>query len=81
MKQAEIDAGGDVDSESEVETSGPDFNYLLNMPMWFLTKEKKEEMLKNRDAKAEELYQLKKKTPSDLWRIDLNSFLEVLDVS
>uniref|UniRef100_A0A6Q2XLA8 DNA topoisomerase 2 n=1 Tax=Esox lucius TaxID=8010 RepID=A0A6Q2XLA8_ESOLU len=33
-------------------TSGPDYNYLLNMPMWYLTKEKKEELCKQRDAKV-----------------------------
>lgn len=34
------------------ETTGPDYNYLLSMPMWFLTKEKKEELCKQRDAKV-----------------------------
>lgn len=39
--------------EAEKEdTSGPDYNYLLSMPMWFLTKEKKEELCKQRDAKV-----------------------------
>lgn len=36
----------------EKEESGPDYNYLLSMPMWFLTKEKKEELCKQRDAKV-----------------------------
>lgn len=41
------------DDEAEKEdTSGPDYNYLLSMPMWFLTKEKKEELCKQRDAKV-----------------------------
>ncbi|RXM34757.1 DNA topoisomerase 2-alpha [Acipenser ruthenus] len=34
--------------------SGPDYNYLLNMPLWYLTKEKKEELCKQRDAKGED---------------------------
>lgn len=34
------------------DSSGPDYNYLLSMPMWFLTKEKKEELCKQRDAKV-----------------------------
>lgn len=43
----------DEDDEAEKEdTSGPDYNYLLSMPMWFLTKEKKEELCKQRDAKV-----------------------------
>lgn len=33
-------------------TSGPDYNYLLGMPMWYLTKEKKEELCKQRDSKV-----------------------------
>lgn len=38
--------------EEEEDTSGPDYNYLLSMPMWFLSKEKKEELCKQRDAKV-----------------------------
>jgi len=44
---------GDEEEEKEKEdTSGPDYNYLLSMPMWYLTKEKKEELCKQRDAKV-----------------------------
>lgn len=32
--------------------SGPDFGYLLNMAILSLTKEKKDELLKQRDAKV-----------------------------
>lgn len=42
----------DEEKEKEDEKSGPDYNYLLSMPMWFLTKEKKEELCKQRDAKV-----------------------------
>uniref|UniRef100_A0A669EA87 DNA topoisomerase 2 n=1 Tax=Oreochromis niloticus TaxID=8128 RepID=A0A669EA87_ORENI len=38
-----------VDSGS---TSGPNFNYILNMPLWCLTKEKVDELLKQRDQKV-----------------------------
>ena len=33
-------------------SEGDDYNYLLSMPMWSLTREKKEELLKNRDDKV-----------------------------
>uniref|UniRef100_A0A673I4E2 DNA topoisomerase 2 n=1 Tax=Sinocyclocheilus rhinocerous TaxID=307959 RepID=A0A673I4E2_9TELE len=33
-------------------SSGPNFNYILNMPLWCLTKEKVEELLKQRDLKV-----------------------------
>ncbi|KAM3966414.1 DNA topoisomerase 2 [Aphomia sociella] len=55
------------------------FNYLLGMSMWMLTKEKKEELLKQRDQKLFELKQLKEKTPSMLWRDDLDALLLKLD--
>uniref|UniRef100_A0A665VNQ1 DNA topoisomerase 2 n=1 Tax=Echeneis naucrates TaxID=173247 RepID=A0A665VNQ1_ECHNA len=60
------------EEEIEEDTSGPDYNYLLSMPMWFLTKEKKEELVEN-------LNTLQKKTPVDLWREDLAAFSEELD--
>lgn len=70
----------DEDEEKDKEdTSGPDYNYLLSMPMWFLTKEKKEELCKQRDAKMTELNTLKEKVPTDLWREDLGAFSEELE--
>lgn len=48
--------GEETQDEQEEETAessdGPDYNYLLSMPMWFLTKEKKDELCKQRDAKV-----------------------------
>ncbi|XP_027032692.1 DNA topoisomerase 2-alpha isoform X2 [Tachysurus fulvidraco] len=67
------------EKEKEEETSGPDYNYLLSMPMWFLTKEKKDELCKQRDEKMNELNILKRKSPSDLWKEDLAAFTEELD--
>lgn len=43
------DSDGSVDSGS---SSGPNFNYILNMPLWCLTKEKVEDLLKQRDLKV-----------------------------
>lgn len=43
----------DEEGEEKEDTSGPDYNYLLSMPMWYLTKEKKEELCKQRDAKVQ----------------------------
>nr|XP_009499960.1 PREDICTED: DNA topoisomerase 2-alpha [Phalacrocorax carbo] len=70
------------EEESEKESAaatGPDFNYLLNMPLWYLTKEKKDELCKQRDNKEKELENLKCKSPSDLWKEDLAVFVEELD--
>lgn len=44
------------ESDSSVDSgssSGPNFNYILNMPLWCLTKEKVEELLKQRDVKVQ----------------------------
>ncbi|XP_040186944.1 DNA topoisomerase 2-alpha isoform X2 [Rana temporaria] len=67
------------EEDAEAAVTGPDFNYLLNMPMWYLTKEKKEELCKQRDTKIAELEDLKKKSPSDLWKADLAAFIEELE--
>ena len=43
-------------SDNEEETdSGPDFNYILSMPIYNLTKEKKEELCKKRDEKVKKI--------------------------
>ncbi|XP_040101362.1 DNA topoisomerase 2-alpha [Oryx dammah] len=74
------------DNEKETEKSdsatdsGPTFNYLLDMPLWYLTKEKKDELCKLRNEKEQELETLKRKSPSDLWKEDLAAFVEELEV-
>ncbi|CAG9840365.1 unnamed protein product [Diabrotica balteata] len=55
------------------------FDYLLGMSMWMLTEERKNELLNQKENKLTELNDLKKKTPSDLWRDDLDVFIENLD--
>ncbi|XP_037546717.1 DNA topoisomerase 2-alpha [Nematolebias whitei] len=82
-KQAQDKNEEELEDEEEgrenEDNSGPDYNYLLSMPMWFLTKEKKEELCKQRDAKLTELNTLKKKAPADLWKEDLAAFSEELE--
>ncbi|KAM9838362.1 DNA topoisomerase 2-beta isoform 2-T2 [Aulostomus maculatus] len=70
------------ESDSSVDSgslSGPNFNYILNMPLWCLTKEKVEELLKQRDQKRGELNDLQRKSSEDLWKEDLSIFIEELD--
>ncbi|XP_045623508.1 DNA topoisomerase 2-alpha isoform X1 [Procambarus clarkii] len=67
------------DDEEEETTTGPDYEYLLGMAMWNLTKEKKDELLKKRDEKTQEVTVLKNKSPDDLWNADLDKFMEELD--
>ena len=42
------------EGDEEVERGKPDYNYLLSMQLWSLTREKKEELLANRDKKVRE---------------------------
>ncbi|XP_073534084.1 DNA topoisomerase 2-beta isoform X1 [Phyllobates terribilis] len=69
----------DDNSSDSGATSGPDFNYILNMSLWSLSKEKVDELIKQRDMKEKELNDLKRKSPSDLWKEDLAAFIDELD--
>ncbi|XP_051519096.1 DNA topoisomerase 2-beta isoform X1 [Myxocyprinus asiaticus] len=81
-KSLEEEDGEGNESDSSIDSgssSGPNFNYILNMPLWCLTKEKVEELLKQRDMKKAELNELQRKNSEDLWREDLAVFVEELD--
>uniref|UniRef100_A0A673HX87 DNA topoisomerase 2 n=1 Tax=Sinocyclocheilus rhinocerous TaxID=307959 RepID=A0A673HX87_9TELE len=77
--QEKVQEDEDEEEKEKEETSGPDYNYLLSMPMWYLTKEKKDELCRQRDAKTTELNTLKMKAPADLWKEDLAAFTEELE--
>ncbi|XP_011168143.1 DNA topoisomerase 2 isoform X2 [Solenopsis invicta] len=55
------------------------FDYLLGMTMWSLTKEKKDDLLRQRDEKIAELKRLQARTPMSLWKEDLDSLLAELN--
>ncbi|XP_017108704.3 DNA topoisomerase 2 [Drosophila bipectinata] len=71
----------DVDPEKAFKklTDVKKFDYLLGMSMWMLTEEKKNELLKQRDAKLAELENLQKKTPELLWLDDLDALEQKLN--
>lgn len=64
------------EEEEEDQGSDGDFDYLLGMAIWNLTEEKVQKLLQQRDAKEEELIELLKLTPQDIWNKDLDEFLE-----
>ena len=76
---------GDVEDQDAasvteaVRDKGPDYDYLLSMPMWNLTQEKKDEMIKKRDEKMQELKKLQATTKEQLWEKDLDDFMTKLD--
>ncbi|CAH1249007.1 TOP2A [Branchiostoma lanceolatum] len=78
LLDAEEDEAESIAS-STASRGGPDYNYLLGMPLWNLSREKKEELLKQQREKGQELEDLRHKTPSDLWKDDLNDFVEELE--
>ncbi|VDP22137.1 unnamed protein product [Echinostoma caproni] len=74
-EELEEDGEGTGGSD-EASGSGPDYNYILNMPLWSLSKERKDDLLAQRDAKQAELRTLRAKTASMLWREDLHNLEE-----
>ncbi|KAK4311799.1 hypothetical protein Pmani_016723 [Petrolisthes manimaculis] len=77
--EEEKEEGSDEEQEEDTDSQGPDYDYLLGMKMWCLTKERKDEILKQRDQKTQELKLLKDKSPEDLWNDDLDAFMTELD--
>lgn len=69
------DSSDEQDEDKDEDGQGLDYDYLLGMKMWCLTKERKDEILKQRDQKIQELELLKDKTPEDLWNDDLDTFM------
>ncbi|KAL3320015.1 DNA topoisomerase 2-beta [Cichlidogyrus casuarinus] len=57
--------------EGEDEEKNLDYHYILNMPLWSLTLERKNDLLAQRDKKRDELMALRKKTPKILYSDDL----------
>ena len=53
----------------------PSYDYLTRMPIFSLTKEKIEELTKQKDNKNKELAILASKTTKDLWMEDLDEFV------
>lgn len=70
-EDAEPDANG---------TSLADYDYLLGMPIWSLTKEKITKLNEQAADKEQELFALLEKTPVDLWNTDLDVFLKEWEV-
>ena len=79
--QTEEQPNNDNENESEESNDADkkDYDYILSMPIWNLTMEKKEDILKQQKQKGEELRLLREKTKEMLWLDDLEEFLAELD--
>jgi len=77
-------ASEDEDAEdAELDVNGvslADYDYLLGMLIWSLTKEKIAKLDQQAGDKEEELLVLLEKTPIDLWNVDLDVFLKGWEV-
>ena len=69
------DGGGIPEEElKEGEVSAKEFEYLLSMPMWSVTEERVEQLIRQMNEKKQEHDALLDKHPHDLWREDLDAF-------
>ncbi|KXN89810.1 DNA topoisomerase 2 [Leucoagaricus sp. SymC.cos] len=74
-KSAEQEENPDDADQEEEAGADSDFDYLLGMAIWSLTKEKIDKLLQQAGDKEAELLALLEKTPIDLWNKDLDDFL------
>ena len=77
--EAAANASEEAAAEEVDDGKGPDYDYLLSMPMWNLTQEKKDNLCKNRDERNQELKKLQATKIEDMWRKDLDEFIAKLD--
>ncbi|KAI6153143.1 DNA topoisomerase II [Pisolithus tinctorius] len=63
-------------AEAEEAAGSTDYDYLLGMAIWSLTKEKIEKLLQQAAEKEAELLALLERTPRGLWNEDLDNFLK-----
>lgn len=76
-KQAgETEEAGEDEEKEDEPGSDADFDYLLGMAIWSLTKEKIEKLRVQANEKEKELLTLLEKSPKDVWNIDLDEFLK-----
>ncbi|EIN13330.1 type II DNA topoisomerase [Punctularia strigosozonata HHB-11173 SS5] len=68
----------EVEREAQATGAGSDYDYLLGMPIYALTKEKIEKLRQQMGDKEAELLTLLERTPIEIWNEDLDKFLEEL---
>ncbi|KIW93829.1 uncharacterized protein Z519_05144 [Cladophialophora bantiana CBS 173.52] len=74
-KQGEIEAVVEEEDTEEESIDASAYDYLLGMPLWSLTQERVERLLRQIGDKEEEMDTLMKKSKEDLWKHDLDEFI------
>ncbi|WVQ72377.1 hypothetical protein IAR50_001929 [Cryptococcus sp. DSM 104548] len=69
------DPVGQDDEDEEEEGMASDYDYLLGMRLWSLSEEDIEKLNRQRDLKEDELQELLKLSPQDIWNRDLDNFM------
>lgn len=64
-----------AENENIPESIYSQYDYLLGMSIWSLTRERYEKLLRQKDTKNEELVELLRKSAKDLWNEDIEVFL------
>ena len=67
--------------DEESGNDGDGYNYLMNTKSWSFCKEEAKKLINKKAEKESELIILRKKTPQEIWKEDLDMFLEEWDVS
>ncbi|TFK47941.1 type II DNA topoisomerase [Heliocybe sulcata] len=70
-----------VEQEEAATGASSDYDYLLGMAIWSLTKEKIDKLRQQASEKEQELLALLALTPIQLWNTDLDKFLEEWEAS
>ena len=66
----------DLSHNSSDPLYSPGYDYLIRMPIYSLTLERKEELIEQRDIKQAELQSIIEKVPKQLWKDDLYKFVK-----
>jgi DNA topoisomerase-2 len=64
----------DLSYQTVCKDGSGDYDYLISMPIYSLTKEKVDQLMKEKDEQNQKLEILKKKTDKDIWEDDLKQF-------
>ncbi|TPX68586.1 hypothetical protein SpCBS45565_g03046 [Spizellomyces sp. 'palustris'] len=78
-EKSNVDEEDEDEEENTKGSKGHGYDYLLSMPIWNLTMEKVQQLIKQRNQKEEEVVILTGQSINQLWRTDLDAFLAQWD--